>query len=50
MIHDDVGAESIRGLSRPGADFQHLAEGPERFSSCLGGFIRAGVSNDDDPK
>jgi hypothetical protein len=39
----------MRGLPGTGADFQHLAEGTERVSRCLGGVIRAGVSDDDDP-
>jgi len=49
MFHDGRCAELMRDLPGSGGDFQDLTEGAERVSSCLGGVIRAGVSDDDDP-
>jgi hypothetical protein len=49
MFHDGSRAELMRGLPGTRGDFQDLTEGAERVSSCLGGVIRAGVSDDDDP-
>ena len=38
------------GLTGTGANFQHLTERAQRLSGYLGGVIRAGIGNDDDPQ
>jgi hypothetical protein len=50
MFHDDGCAELMRGWPGTRGDFQNLTEGAERVSSCLGGVIGAGVSDNDDPQ
>jgi len=49
MFHDGRCAELMRGLLGMRGDFQHLAEGAECFSSCLGGVVGAGVGDHHDP-
>lgn len=50
MFHDGGGTDLMRGLTGAGADFQHLTERAQRLSGDLGGVIRAGIGNDDDPQ
>ena len=50
MIHHRARADSMRRLQRPCGDLQDLAEGTDGVSSHLGGCVRAGIGNDDDPQ
>ena len=50
MLHDGSRADLMCDLPGVGGDLQHLSEGPECVSSCLGRVVRTTVSDDNDPQ